>query len=82
MTVSWAIVGASRGLGLAFVSHLLENKDNIVYATARSVPAATQLHECKGGDRLKLLSYDVTVEESIVVGLPIWSLRLGLLKQC
>ena len=74
----WLIVGASRGIGLEFVSQLLSRGDTVI-ATARAPPQsisppptqygnASQLWALTGtpnGHNLKILECDVSDEESI-----------------
>jgi NAD(P)-dependent dehydrogenase (short-subunit alcohol dehydrogenase family) len=77
MPQTWLIVGASRGIGLEFVSQLLSRGD-IVIATARAPSStlpplsqygnASQLWALTGtpnGQNLKILECDVSNEESI-----------------
>jgi NAD(P)-dependent dehydrogenase (short-subunit alcohol dehydrogenase family) len=76
----WLIVGASRGIGLEFVSQLLYRGDTVI-VTARAPPPsrttlpppsqygnASQLWALTGtpnGHNLKILECDVSYEESI-----------------
>jgi NAD(P)-dependent dehydrogenase (short-subunit alcohol dehydrogenase family) len=80
MPQTWLIVGASRGIGLEFVSQLLSRGDTVI-ATARAPPPskttqpppsqygnASQLWSLTGtpnGHNLKILECDVSDEESI-----------------
>ncbi|XP_022994856.1 uncharacterized protein LOC111490457 [Cucurbita maxima] len=62
------VQGASRGIGLEFVRHLLEkNEKGHVVATCRSPGKATGLLELKDkfSERLCILELDVTIESSI-----------------
>ncbi|KAI0646772.1 NAD-P-binding protein [Trametes meyenii] len=45
MTTSYAVVGASRGIGLAYVLQLAERKDSIVFAVVRNKQRSTHLAE-------------------------------------
>lgn len=66
------IVGASRGIGLGFVKHLLQD-DRItqLYATCRQMNGATELLALaqKHGDRLVCLPMDITDETQIHQGI-------------
>ncbi|KAH8807820.1 putative short-chain dehydrogenase [Xylogone sp. PMI_703] len=65
---SYLVTGSSRGLGLGFVTHLLQNKDNVVLATARDTARSRGLQELKAqhkDGRLILIDLDVTKVESI-----------------
>ncbi|KAI5462016.1 putative short-chain dehydrogenases/reductase [Mariannaea sp. PMI_226] len=65
---SYLVTGASRGLGLGFVTELLQNKDNVVVATARSTASSSGLQELKAkhaDGRLILIDLDVSKPESI-----------------
>lgn len=76
MPQTWLIVGASRGIGLEFVTQLLE-QGNIVIATARAPATAppvdrlgngSKLYSLTGtrnGRNLTILECDVSDEESI-----------------
>jgi NAD(P)-dependent dehydrogenase (short-subunit alcohol dehydrogenase family) len=80
MRQTWLVVGASRGIGLEFVSQLLHRGDTVI-ATARAPPPskttppppsqygnASQLWSLTGtpnGHNLKILECDVSNEESI-----------------
>lgn len=60
--------GASRGIGLEFTRQLLErDPDTTVFATCRDPEAAEGLHAARErhGERLRVLSMDVTDERSI-----------------
>ncbi|EGV60032.1 NAD(P)-dependent dehydrogenase [Yamadazyma tenuis] len=43
MSTTYLIVGASRGIGLAYVKQLVSNESNLIIATARSEEAAAKL---------------------------------------
>lgn len=65
---SYLITGSSRGLGLGFVTNLLQNKDNTVVATARDTAGSSGLQRLKANDedgRLILIDLDVSKVESI-----------------
>jgi NAD(P)-dependent dehydrogenase (short-subunit alcohol dehydrogenase family) len=80
MRQTWLVVGASRGIGLEFVSQLLHRGDTVI-ATVRAPPPskttlpppsqygnASQLWSLTGtpnGHNLKILECDVSNEESI-----------------
>ncbi|EOY25618.1 NAD(P)-binding Rossmann-fold superfamily protein isoform 1 [Theobroma cacao] len=62
------VQGASRGIGLEFVKHLLEkNEKGHVIATCRNPNGATGLLELKNqfAERLNILPLDLTVESTI-----------------
>lgn len=61
---TWAIIGASRGIGYEFVKQLLERGDR-VFATVRKEPSSF-FPEYK--DRLQVLTCDVADDRSINVG--------------
>lgn len=63
------VTGSSRGIGLQLVSELLQNKDNIVFATARAATESSGLRKLKHDylNRLSLIHLDVTNEKSIKV---------------
>lgn len=63
------IVGASQGIGLGFVQHLLNHPSfDKIYATYRHPETASQLFQLKESypDKLICLSVDVTNEDQIV----------------
>ncbi|KAH7121581.1 putative short-chain dehydrogenase [Dactylonectria macrodidyma] len=65
---SYLVTGASRGLGLGFVTELLKDPSNIVVATARDTAGSSGLHELKANhrdDRLLLIDLDVSKQDSI-----------------
>ncbi|EJU05184.1 NADP-binding protein [Dacryopinax primogenitus] len=62
-SVSYFVTGASRGLGLEFVTQLLARPNTKVVATARdptALPELAALQRCTPSDRLLVLQYDVT----------------------
>lgn len=62
------IIGASRGIGLGFVTSLLQREENVnIYATYRQKETAQDLFQLQiqYSDSLKLLQLDVTKEEQI-----------------
>jgi NAD(P)-dependent dehydrogenase (short-subunit alcohol dehydrogenase family) len=65
---SFLVTGAGRGLGLGFVKHLLEDKNNVVVATARNTASSKGLQDVKAqdqGGRLILIDLDVSKAESV-----------------
>ncbi|KAF2992950.1 hypothetical protein E8E13_000077 [Curvularia kusanoi] len=65
---SYLVTGSSCGLGLGFVTQLLQCEDNIVVATARDTAGASGLQELTkriSDGRLILIDLDVTKPESI-----------------
>jgi NAD(P)-dependent dehydrogenase (short-subunit alcohol dehydrogenase family) len=65
---SFLVTGAGRGLGLGFVKHLLQDKNNVVLATARNTTESKGLQELRAQDqngRLILIDLDVSNAESI-----------------
>lgn len=69
---TWLIVGASRGIGLAFVRHLLASEDSRIFATVREERTAQGLWLQAGSDhgRCQMLICDVLSEQSINVNTP------------
>lgn len=67
---TWLIVGASRGIGLEFVHQILANGHRVV-ATVRSSSAALDVLVQEAPDRAKILTCDVSSNESITVGYPL-----------
>jgi NAD(P)-dependent dehydrogenase (short-subunit alcohol dehydrogenase family) len=66
------VVGATQGIGLAFVRQLLqENQIAHLFATYRSAPTATALFDLMSAhpDRLHCIAMDLIEEESILSGL-------------
>ncbi|PGH34567.1 hypothetical protein GX50_02650 [[Emmonsia] crescens] len=61
---TWLIVGASRGIGLEFVHQILANGHRVV-ATVRSSSAALDVLVQEAPDRAKILTCDVSSNESI-----------------
>lgn len=67
---TWAIVGASKGLGLELVKQLLERPNVRVVAAVRNPTKATTLQELAAGTdsgRLMVVRLDVAEEQSIQV---------------
>ncbi|CCL99753.1 uncharacterized protein FIBRA_01775 [Fibroporia radiculosa] len=64
---SYLITGASRGVGLAFVSELLQDPQSFVIATARNpnTQGLLELSKEYARDRLALVPMDVTNAESV-----------------
>jgi NAD(P)-dependent dehydrogenase (short-subunit alcohol dehydrogenase family) len=65
---SFLVTGAGRGLGLGFVKHLLQDKNNVVVATARNTAGSKGLQDLKAqdqGGRLILIDLDVSNAESV-----------------
>lgn len=67
MTKSYFISGANRGIGYFLVKELVENeKDVLVFATARNPDEATELKELKSKHgNIEILKLDVSSEESV-----------------
>ncbi|PGH09489.1 hypothetical protein GX51_00594 [Blastomyces parvus] len=61
---TWLIVGASRGIGLEFVRQILANGHRVL-ATIRSPSAALDALVQKAPDRAKILTCDVSSNDSI-----------------
>lgn len=85
--VTALVVGASRGIGLGFVRHLLGN-DRVtrVFAAGRNPDTAPELRRLadEHGDRLRLLAMDVTDEASVQAAgrIMVNGQRLDLLINC
>lgn len=65
---SYLVTGAGRGLGLGFVTELLQNKDNVVVATARKTASSTGLQDLKAKvpkGSLFLVDLDVSNADSV-----------------
>ncbi|KAH8888147.1 putative short-chain dehydrogenase [Thozetella sp. PMI_491] len=65
---SYLVTGASRGLGLGFVTELLKDKNNVVVATARDLAGSEGLQKLKAevaDGKLHLVELDVSKPESI-----------------
>ncbi|KAK9767872.1 hypothetical protein K7432_001935 [Basidiobolus ranarum] len=67
---TYVITGASRGLGLEFVTQILNNEEAKVYACCRNPSSAKELNQLKSTfeDRLSIHKLDVNDEESIKAG--------------
>ncbi|KAI0753992.1 hypothetical protein C8Q80DRAFT_1216281 [Daedaleopsis nitida] len=64
---TWLITGTSRGIGLELVRQLLVDPSNVVVATCRNPPGATDLHALKNSAKgtLHIATIDVADEASI-----------------
>ncbi|CAE6467357.1 unnamed protein product [Rhizoctonia solani] len=61
MPVSYAITGASRGLGYEFVNQLSANPDNIVFALARNPDSANKLRDLQAERKnVHIVKMDIT----------------------
>ncbi|KAH9926561.1 NAD-P-binding protein [Epithele typhae] len=66
MPTSYAIVGASRGIGLEFVRQLSARPNTTVYAVVRNPTSSTFLNEAvKGLKNVHIITGDVEVPESM-----------------
>ncbi|KAI0674059.1 NAD-P-binding protein [Trametes maxima] len=66
MTVSYAVVGASRGIGLEFVRQLAGRKDSIVFAVVRNKQRGTHLAAAVAGlENVHIIEGDVADHKSI-----------------
>ncbi|KAG8726259.1 hypothetical protein FRC12_023561, partial [Ceratobasidium sp. 428] len=72
LPVTWLITGSSRGLGLEFVTQLVNNPNNVVLATCRNPDTAAGLKTLTAeGDgrvrgKLHVIPLDVADETSIM----------------
>jgi len=69
IATTYLIIGASRGIGLEFVTQLLARKNTYVYATARHPETASLLETAtfQHADRCRILKCDVAEERSCEV---------------
>ncbi|OIW27804.1 NAD(P)-binding protein [Coniochaeta ligniaria NRRL 30616] len=67
---SYLVTGANRGIGLAFVRRLSENKDNIVVGFVRTQPAADSIQDLAGRDNLHWVHGELEDRESINAAVP------------
>jgi len=63
---TYAVTGASRGIGLEFVRQLSEQTENLVFALVRSEKTATRISEL-GRSNVRILEADVTNYEALKV---------------
>jgi len=63
---SYAVTGASRGLGLAFIRELSSNAENTVFALVRNVQGATELQElAKSCSNIHIVHADLLDNDSL-----------------
>jgi len=63
---SYAVTGASRGLGLEFIRQLSSNAENTVFALVRDVHGATELHElAKSCSNIHIVHADLLDNDSL-----------------